>query len=67
MLEPSAAVCRRNAEACAACETYERISGARSESANVLLLERPSGLDWIEVRRVRRQVEEADPRDEAGR
>ena len=51
---------RRNSIASATRNTAEGVDTSRRVLADVLLLERPARLDWIQIRRVRREVKDAN-------
>src|SRR5262245_1173558 len=59
MLEPAAAVLRRDAIATAPYDAAKDVRAPRRVPADKLLLKSPAGLDGVEVRRVRRQEEHA--------
>src|SRR5262245_38645826 len=60
MGEPLTAMPSRNAEAGTSCDPAQGSRIARSEPADLLFLQRPAGLDRVEVVRVGRQVEDAN-------
>jgi len=67
MSEPVATMLLRDAVARATSHTSKGIRMARRHSADVLLLECPARLDRIEVRRVRRQVDDSNTACSTGR
>jgi hypothetical protein len=66
MSEPIATMAFSNAMSGPARETPEVIWMARRDAADVLLLKRPPRFNGIEVRRVRRQIDDADASRSAG-
>ena len=58
MFEPTSAVTWGDAKAGASGDPPKRRRVSRRVSPNVLLLQRPSGLDWVQIGRVRRHVHE---------
>jgi len=66
MLEPTSAVAWGDAEPGASCDTTKCRGVARRMTSNVLLLQCPSGLDWIQIGRVRRHVYQLHPPRRAG-
>ena len=59
MSEPLSTMARGNAMACPACDPAQRVGVSGGVAANVLFLERPGGLDGVEVGRIGREVEHA--------
>src|SRR5260370_28847683 len=67
MLEPTSAMTWGDAIASASGDSTERGWVSRRMTPHILLLERPARLDWVQIGRVRRHVEEADLARRAGR
>jgi hypothetical protein len=67
MGEPLAAMPRRDAIARAAGHASQISGGAGRVFPHMLLLQRPTGLDWIQIGRVRGQVQHADAAAATGR
>src|SRR4051812_44981104 len=67
MCEPVATVPLRNAMPSSASDASKLVWLPRSDTANVLLLQRPARLDRIQVGRVRRQIDDANAASGAGR